>query len=144
MIRRPPRSTRTDTLFPYTTLFRSRVTAAELALEQAQARSVAARDLLASYWGGDGQGLEIAGGIERPTGVPSALAGADADVREAAIARARAEVVLEQSRATQDHTVGGGLRFMPETNDVAMVAGLSIPPGRCAHNNVKQEQTTHA
>src|SRR3546814_5171234 len=27
MIRRPPRSTRTDTLFPYTTLFRSRLTA---------------------------------------------------------------------------------------------------------------------
>src|SRR3546814_14420034 len=25
MIRRPPRSTRTDTLFPYTTLFRSKV-----------------------------------------------------------------------------------------------------------------------
>src|SRR3546814_14308971 len=31
MIRRPPRSTRTDTLFPYTTLFRSRVGAAALA-----------------------------------------------------------------------------------------------------------------
>src|SRR3546814_5021235 len=28
MIRRPPRSTRTDTLFPYTTLFRSSATAA--------------------------------------------------------------------------------------------------------------------
>src|SRR3546814_18981706 len=28
MIRRPPRSTRTDTLFPYTTLFRSRLPAA--------------------------------------------------------------------------------------------------------------------
>src|SRR3546814_15237012 len=28
MIRRPPRSTRTDTLFPYTTLFRSRLAAA--------------------------------------------------------------------------------------------------------------------
>src|SRR3546814_11192526 len=27
MIRRPPRSTRTDTLFPYTTLFRSRAAA---------------------------------------------------------------------------------------------------------------------
>src|SRR3546814_12437509 len=27
MIRRPPRSTRTDTLFPYTTLFRSRLVA---------------------------------------------------------------------------------------------------------------------
>src|SRR3546814_13676461 len=28
MIRRPPRSTRTDTLFPYTTLFRSRYASA--------------------------------------------------------------------------------------------------------------------
>src|SRR3546814_7650654 len=30
MIRRPPRSTRTDTLFPYTTLFRSALTLLEL------------------------------------------------------------------------------------------------------------------
>src|SRR3546814_16480681 len=30
MIRRPPRSTRTDTLFPYTTLFRSRALHAQL------------------------------------------------------------------------------------------------------------------
>src|SRR3546814_3785726 len=30
MIRRPPRSTRTDTLFPYTTLFRSLETAKEI------------------------------------------------------------------------------------------------------------------
>src|SRR3546814_6567642 len=29
MLRRPPRSTRTDTLFPYTTLFRSNVVTAE-------------------------------------------------------------------------------------------------------------------
>src|SRR3546814_7209776 len=35
MIRRPPRSTRTDTLFPYTTLFRSEVAeAALLAVQQ--------------------------------------------------------------------------------------------------------------
>src|SRR3546814_15782491 len=33
MIRRPPRSTRTDTLFPYTTLFRSEVTAALVGAE---------------------------------------------------------------------------------------------------------------
>src|SRR3546814_4035969 len=32
MIRRPPRSTRTDTLFPYTTLFRSVLTAAAFGL----------------------------------------------------------------------------------------------------------------
>src|SRR3546814_15856289 len=33
MIRRPPRSTRTDTLFPYTTLFRSSISCKELVLE---------------------------------------------------------------------------------------------------------------
>src|SRR3546814_8119187 len=31
MIRRPPRSTRTDTLFPYTTLFRARLPASSVA-----------------------------------------------------------------------------------------------------------------
>src|SRR3546814_16876010 len=35
MIRRPPRTTRTDTLFPYTTLFRSRPEQAEAALAAA-------------------------------------------------------------------------------------------------------------
>src|SRR3546814_1830236 len=34
MIRRPPRSTRTDTLFPYTTLFRSLVVAQQRGLGQ--------------------------------------------------------------------------------------------------------------
>src|SRR3546814_3386283 len=32
MIRRPPRSTRTDTLFPYTTLFRSRTGRSDLGM----------------------------------------------------------------------------------------------------------------
>src|SRR3546814_13323138 len=35
MIRRPPRSTRTDTLFPYTTLFRSIVPGGKAALPEA-------------------------------------------------------------------------------------------------------------
>src|SRR3546814_1348667 len=38
MIRRPPRSTRTDTLFPYTTLFRSLHLAVDLADVQLHAR----------------------------------------------------------------------------------------------------------
>src|SRR3546814_18491208 len=42
MIRRPPRSTRTDTLFPYTTLFRS-VCEAEIAAVVAAGRNDAAR-----------------------------------------------------------------------------------------------------
>src|SRR3546814_2592305 len=41
MIRRPPRSTRTDTLFPYTTLFRSRRRRARSAREDRPRRQVA-------------------------------------------------------------------------------------------------------
>src|SRR3546814_16523342 len=44
MIRRPPRSTRTDTLFPYTTLFRPRTTVTLSALEPNLAASL---DLMA-------------------------------------------------------------------------------------------------
>src|SRR3546814_6190991 len=45
MIRRPPRSTRTDTLFPYTTLFRSRSkgVASRGVLGSGRARSVRGR-----------------------------------------------------------------------------------------------------
>src|SRR3546814_4672227 len=48
MIRRPPRSTRTDTLFPYTTLFRS----------QSETRAV--RDLLERELDDDGRRLAFA------------------------------------------------------------------------------------
>src|SRR3546814_4471681 len=47
MIRRPPRSTRTDTLFPYTTLFRSHVTH-EDPREQGGGRALRAAQLAGS------------------------------------------------------------------------------------------------
>src|SRR3546814_3263214 len=49
MIRRPPRSTRTDTLFPYTTLFRSparMIAAREAAIEPALQHMIERRDFL--------------------------------------------------------------------------------------------------
>src|SRR3546814_4205793 len=45
MIRRPPRSTRTDTLFPYTTLFRSRLTHYRQRKRQGPPRRQGARKL---------------------------------------------------------------------------------------------------
>src|SRR3546814_17447667 len=42
MIRRPPRSTRTDTLFPYTTLFRSQSAHAETGLKATRLMDVRA------------------------------------------------------------------------------------------------------
>src|SRR3546814_7250227 len=54
MIRRPPRSTRTDTLFPYTTLFRSsarlRASPARKATGTPRARSMARITRRASTW----------------------------------------------------------------------------------------------
>src|SRR3546814_19046104 len=44
MIRRPPRSTRTDTLFPYTTLFRSRLV--KQAIDSGAAATVAEAEAL--------------------------------------------------------------------------------------------------
>src|SRR3546814_8431586 len=59
MIRRPPRSTRTDTLFPYTTLFRSDVVGQEhlTGPEGAIGRMVAAGQLASViFWGPPGTG----------------------------------------------------------------------------------------
>src|SRR3546814_18034125 len=55
MVRRPPRSTRTDTLFPYTTLFRSRFIHAP-ALREAGARAANATLAIrnAAVWGDAG------------------------------------------------------------------------------------------
>src|SRR3546814_7801274 len=47
---------------------------------------------------------------------------------------ARAQVVVEQSRAHQDYTVSGGTRFLRETNYGAVLGGISIPLGRFDRN----------
>src|SRR3546814_1391763 len=46
MIRRPPRSTRTDTLFPYTTLFRSHVSGTGRAVDRNKALEFGAQEFV--------------------------------------------------------------------------------------------------
>lgn len=120
----------------------ARIVEAELAVREATAKRDAATALLASYWGGDGAGLAIDEGIEKPDPDAPPLAEADAAVLDAAIDRARAGVVVEQSRAVQDYSVSGGARFLRETNDVAVLAGVSIPLGRFDRNqgNIERAQ----
>src|SRR3546814_5124731 len=62
MIRRPPRSTRTDTLFPYTTLFRSPV-----AIDPGDAASLSDSDLELLMW------RVLAEMNRRPPGLPFSL-----------------------------------------------------------------------
>src|SRR3546814_17111742 len=55
MIRRPPRSTRTDTLFPYTTLFRSRLLFIRCRLRMVNAED---QDRRQQAWNADGNEVE--------------------------------------------------------------------------------------
>src|SRR3546814_4318073 len=69
MIRRPPRSTRTDTLFPYTTLFRSRHLVAERAQHlgnAAHAHAADADEVHARVAPGEVAGRRHVAGIEHP------------------------------------------------------------------------------
>src|SRR3546814_2074820 len=63
MIRRPPRSTRTDTLFPYTTLFRS--VAAETGGLEVEAGGVTARHLAGAERGAVAHDVPAVGRLER-------------------------------------------------------------------------------
>ena len=112
----------------------ARVTQAQLNLTEARSRHVAARDGLAAYWGGSGMDIETEG--EVMSGIPAArqLAEADVALAQAEAARASAAVTLEQTRVRQDYTLSGGARFLRGTNDVALVAGVTIPLGRFDRN----------
>src|SRR3546814_2705176 len=69
MIRRPPRSTRTDTLFPYTTLFRSaalRAAGADAAAGRGAGRSAAQPDVGARAGGAEEEGRS-GSGVAAPT-----------------------------------------------------------------------------
>lgn len=112
----------------------ARVTQAQLNLAEARARHVAALNGLAAYWGGSGMDIETQG--EVLSGIPAArqLAEADVALAQAEAERASAAVTLEQTRVRQDYTLSGGARFLRGTNDVALVAGVTIPLGRFDRN----------
>ena len=112
----------------------ARVAQAQIALEQSQAKLRNARNVLASFWGGDGDDLDVVGELVLGGKQRVELAEADRALEEARVARASAAVNVEQTRKTQDYTVNGGTRFIKGTNDIALVAGITIPIGRFDRN----------
>ena len=120
----------------------ARVAEAELGLREAEFRLRNAQNALAAYWGGEGQTVEVAPDLNQQGLATTGLADADTAVAEAAIDRSRSAVVVEQTRATQDYTITGGLRYLRDTDDVAAVAGISIPIGRFDKNqgNIERAQ----
>src|SRR3546814_8320232 len=91
MIRRPPRSTRTDPLFPYTTLFRSlkQVIVADRAAADALAKKVASGTAIDAAARAAGLEASTITDVEKQDYAKSASAGA----ADAAFAAARGAVV---------------------------------------------------
>ena len=112
----------------------ARVASAQIGVEQAEFRLEAASDLLAGFWGGVGDDLNVDGVLMAGDITPLTLAPSDEKLIEARVARASAAVVVEETKRTQDYTVSGGTRFLRGTNDLAAVAGITIPIGRFDRN----------
>lgn len=112
----------------------ARVAQAQIALEQSRAKLSNALDALASFWGGSGDDLAVVGELVLGGNQKIELAEADQALEEARVARASAAIMVEQTRKTQDYTVNGGTRFIKGTNDIALVAGITIPLGRFDRN----------
>lgn len=112
----------------------ARVAQARIDLAEATGRLAAARAGLASFWGGSGDGLEVEDVLLKDAPRRAGMSEADTALEAAEIARAQAGVTVEQARRTQDYTVSGGLRYLRETDDVAVLGGVTIPIGRFDRN----------
>lgn len=104
-------------------------------LVRAQVELNAARIKLAATWGGGlGDVATVAGVVRVPEALPAERVFAAKlgvhprlALQQAIIAGRRASLELEQAQATQNVTVGGGVRFLREGSDAGFVAGVSWP-----------------
>ncbi|MDP1535381.1 MAG: TolC family protein, partial [Rubrivivax sp.] len=114
----------------------TRVAEAEVELELAEHARTAALARLTALWGGTSDTVTLAASeflnLDRPYAVTTASP--MAAIYAARSARAEAAVAVERSRAIQDPTVRGGLRYLRPADDVALVAGVTIPLGNKTAN----------
>ena len=120
----------------------ARVAQARIDLAEATGRLAAARSGLASFWGGAGESLEVKDVLLKDAPQRSGVSQVDEALGVAEVARAQSGVVVEEARRTQDYTVSGGLRYLRETDDVAVLGGVTIPIGRFDRNqgNIERAQ----
>src|SRR3546814_15614717 len=129
MIRRPPRSTRTDTLFPYTTLFRS----GEIALGAAEHMLIAIDAVVAGIAGADRHRVII---VEHRLHGRGGLEIDDADVAFAAgdprrLAQRRARIDFER----------GGQAVGPDRKRVVEGKSVSVRVDLGGRRNIKKKKT---
>ncbi|MFQ5432750.1 MAG: TolC family protein [Nitrospinota bacterium] len=108
---------------------------ARIELNRAKRELAAAMKKLANLWGSDSPKFEsVSGKLEKLVPLPPEKDLANRIFDNPDIARfpvekehRSARVELEKARKTPDLTVGGGIRSFNETNDSALVMGVSIP-----------------
>src|SRR3546814_4789432 len=119
MMWRPPRSTRTDTLVPYTTLFRSRAAVAAaarvisfaetaVAAEAARAAASAAgeRDTVAAVEAQRDGSAVVCGDFDRAALPVAAIAAIGCDGEEGAeVEASRAAIAADAARRSEEHTL---------------------------------------
>src|SRR3546814_9003116 len=99
MIRRPPRSTRTDTLFPYPTLFR-----AQLLLPERRPVALSILDELVRLRHPDRAAAAFEPIVQQHTGDLAALAGAGAVAEHPATTEADSGLGIVGRRRSEEHT----------------------------------------
>ncbi len=114
---------------------RAALASAQADYARAEAGFINARAALVATWGGTPADVSgVAGTLHIPAVLPAETVflaklatHPRLDLQQAVIAGRRAALQLEQAQATQDVTVGGGVRFLREGSDAAFVAGVSVP-----------------
>ena len=106
----------------------AQVSLEQIAVDQARANAGIARANLANYWRGNPD-FEINLAAFESTVIPTRknFFNVDVAVAEAQRDLAGARVVLERARAIPDPAVRFGVRRFNDTNDTAVVGGISIP-----------------
>lgn len=103
--------------------------------QRARCALEAARRRLAAEWGAKAAGFDaVAGEFDKIASVPSSAElsrfvrhNPDVARWNAEMEKSRAALELEKARAVSDVTVSGGYQHFSETDDSALVFGLSIP-----------------
>lgn len=113
-------------------------------IELAEHARDAALGRLTALWGGSAEGVSVHAEdflrFGQGASAEAALATSELALMDARIRRAEAGVANEKARAKPDLTVRGGVRYLAESNDVALVAGLSLPLARRETARLAQER----
>jgi cobalt-zinc-cadmium efflux system outer membrane protein len=109
----------------------TQVIQAQIALDQARIVADNARRALAAYWSNPAdQPLDVAEFENTAAQLPPFPAqSVDLALLEAIREAANGQVLVERSRAVPDLTLRGGVRYLEQGRDLALVVGGSIPIG---------------